>query len=148
MMKNILLCMTILPVIALSGCGDSGETPAKDSKKNDSDRTVEIQTVDTTPRYILYPTTNMWTFIKLDSRTGLMWLVQYSVSDKQDRFTYDLNPKELIEEKRSANGRFCLTPTQNLYNFILLDQVDGRTWQVQWSFDKEQRFVVPINLRI
>ena len=24
-------------------------------------------------------------------------------------------------------------------NFILLDQIDGRVWQVQWNIDKENR---------
>ncbi|MEI6662551.1 MAG: hypothetical protein WCL01_10525 [Comamonadaceae bacterium] len=35
-------------------------------------------------------------------------------------------------------GRFTLYPTRNMYNFILLDQDVGRTWQIQWSTDKEQ----------
>ena len=33
---------------------------------------------------------------------------------------------------------------QNIYNFILLDQIDGRVWQVQWSFKANERFVIPI----
>lgn len=28
--------------------------------------------------YRLFPTTNMWTFIKLNTRTGQMWQVQWS----------------------------------------------------------------------
>lgn len=38
----------------------------------------------------------------------------------------------------SKPGRFTLYPTQNRYNFILLDQTDGRTWQVQWSTKPEE----------
>lgn len=30
--------------------------------------------------YKLYPTDNMWTFLKLDTRTGKIWQVQYSVN--------------------------------------------------------------------
>ena len=58
-----------------------------------------------------------------------------------------LKPKPLEESIKRAleiyeierNGRFFLYPTQNMYNFILLDQIDGRTWQVQWSTEKSQR---------
>ena len=58
-----------------------------------------------------------------------------------------LKPKPLEESIKRAleiyeierNGRFFLYPTQNMYNFILLDQIDGRTWQVQWNIDKDKR---------
>ena len=29
--------------------------------------------------------------------------------------------------------------------FILLDRIDGKVWQVQWSFDEENRTVVPVS---
>ena len=32
----------------------------------------------TDARYKLYPTQNMWTFLKLDTETGRIWQVQYS----------------------------------------------------------------------
>ena len=38
-----------------------------------------------------------------------------------------------------------LYPTQNMWTFILLDQTDGRTWQVQWSTDYESRGILPIS---
>lgn len=97
-----------------------------------------------TARYKLYPTQNMWNFIKLDTQTGKMWMVQFSVEDSNDRFVYDLNPLYLYFNDDMVNGRFELYPTQNSWNFILLDQIDGRTWQVQWSFDKDKRGIVPI----
>lgn len=31
--------------------------------------------------YQLFPTQNVWTFIKLDTRNGKMWQVQFSVND-------------------------------------------------------------------
>ena len=34
---------------------------------------------------------------------------------------------------------------KNMYTFILLDQHDGRMWQVQWAIDADQRLVIPIN---
>jgi hypothetical protein len=41
-------------------------------------------------------------------------------------------------------GRFTLYATTNYYNFVLLDQIDGRTWQVQWSTNQNQMMVVRI----
>ena len=94
--------------------------------------------------YKLFPTQNMWTFIKLNTRNGKMWQVQYSVKGEEYRFETDLNRMPLISEKEESNGRFMLYPTQNTYNFILLDQLDGRTWQVQWSMEAENRGIMPI----
>ena len=74
-----------------------------------------------------------------------MWQVQYSVKGDDGRLEYDLNPNPLIDTGKKVNGRFELHSTQNIYNFILLDRIDGKIWQVQWSFDEANRAVVPIN---
>ena len=95
-------------------------------------------------RFKLVPTQNMWTFIKLDTQTGQMRLLQFSLENAESRFEYDLNPDVLVSDTEAISGRFELYPTQNIYNFILLDRTDGRTWQVQWSFDKQNRFIIPI----
>ena len=94
--------------------------------------------------YELFPTQNMWTFIKLNTRNGKMWQVQYDVSGSS-RFETYLSSKSLVSKDKEVNGRFTLYPTQNIYTFILLDQLDGRTWQVQWSIESENRLIVPIN---
>ena len=86
----------------------------------------------------------MWTFIKLDTQTGQMWQVQYSWTSEKERFEYDLNSQPLVTNGKKVNGRFELYPTQNIYNFILLDRIDGQVWQVQWSFDAENRLIVPV----
>ncbi len=93
--------------------------------------------------YQLYPTQNMWNFIKLDTRNGQMWQVQYDIKDNNRSVTY-LNSVPLVAKEEEANDRFTLYPTQNTFNFILLDQLDGRTWQVQWSFEAAHRVVIPI----
>ena len=93
--------------------------------------------------YKLYPTTNMWTFIKLNTRNGQLWQVQYHTeSDK--RFESILNTNSRVTPENESNERFVLYPTQNSYNFILLDQINGRIWQVQWSIDNDKRLVLPI----
>ena len=30
---------------------------------------------------------------------------------------------------------------KNNYNFIMVDVIDGRTWQVQWNVDEENRMI-------
>ena len=95
--------------------------------------------------YRLYKTTNNWIFIQLETATGKMWQIQYSVQDDK-RGGLVLNDKNLAEDKEVVVGRFTLYPTSNMWTFILLDQISGSSWQVQWSFDKKNRFVSPIYL--
>ena len=53
--------------------------------------------------------------------------------------------KDYISNSRIAqNGRFKLYPTDNMYNFIMLDVIDGDTYQVQWSIEEDERIVMPI----
>ena len=93
--------------------------------------------------YRLFPTQNIWTFIKLNTRNGQMWQVQYSIKDDNQLVT-PLSLQARASGKNEKNGRFTLYSTQNMFNFILLDQLDGRTWQVQWSIEENKRMVIPI----
>jgi len=87
--------------------------------------------------YRLFRTKNIHTFLRLDTRSGQIWHVQWSIEDDKS-FLYPLNTLPLSDGK--TTGRFTLVPTSNIYNFILLDQEDGRTWQVQWNTDTKKRF--------
>jgi hypothetical protein len=71
-----------------------------------------------------------------------MWQVQWGFESKY-RFENTLSDISRINIEDEKNGRFFLYPTTNIYNFILLDQIDGRTWQVQWG-KEEERAVIPI----
>ena len=93
--------------------------------------------------YRLYPTKNMWTFIKLNTRNGQLWQVQFDVKGR-NRFVSILSLERLANKENEVNNRFALYPTENMYNFILLDQLNGKTWQVQWSIEIENRFIIPI----
>ena len=96
------------------------------------------------PRYKLFPTQNTWTFLKLDTITGQIWQVQYSV-DKSPRMEYVLDDSiRIYSWNEQICGRFTLYETKNMYNFILLDTIDGRCWQVQWSIDENNRMVLRI----
>lgn len=84
----------------------------------------------------------MWTFIKLDTSNGKMWQVQFSVEGDDYRFEIPLNTNVLADSE--TPGRFELYPTQNIFNFLLLDKVSGTTWQVQWSMERENQGIAPI----
>ena len=105
--------------------------------KNQENRPIE------NARYKLFPTENIWTFLKLDTSNGKIWQVQYSI-DNNYRGEIVLNNKTLVSSEAAENGRFTLYPTKNMYNFILLDQKDGKIWQVQWSVEEENRVVIPM----
>lgn len=104
-------------------------------------------TVMQDPTYVfqLYPTDNMWTFIRLDTSNGQLWQVHFAVNDDSSRTEEVLSLSTLAIGSDAKAGRFCLYPTKNVYNFILLDRKEGKTWQVQWSFDQTKRGVIPIN---
>ncbi|MFO8068455.1 MAG: hypothetical protein R6U02_00425 [Alkalibacterium sp.] len=72
-----------------------------------------------------------------------MWQVQYDVGG-DNRFETYLNFVPLVPKEKEENGRFMLYSTQNIYTFILLDQIDGKMWQVQWSIESEERLIIPI----
>lgn len=134
-MNKLIITIIVLPIIALIGCSE--RKPAD----NILPKRLENYTNAT---YELYPTNNMWNYIKLNTRNGKMTMVQYSIEDDKNRLQYPLSEKALVAAEQEVNGRFKLEQTKNIYNFILLDQIDGRAWQVQWSFDADKCFVIPI----
>lgn len=71
-------------------------------------------------------------------------MVQWSTEDGK-QFSYDLSREsKLPANDKGTPGRFSLQSTDNIYNFILLDNVTGRTWQVQWNFEEDKRLVIEI----
>lgn len=106
-----------------------GETP-----------TVVAPTSSGINNFVLYPTSNIYTFLKLDTRNGKIWQVQYSMGENE--FEVVLNNTELVTNGKP--GQFALYPTTNNWTFILLDTVNGDTYHVQWSQDLDKRIVVPI----
>lgn len=110
--------------------------------QSSSDVPIQNISTDSSVVYRLFATRNMYTFIKLNTRNGQMWQVQWNMEiDK--RFESILSGISRVNEDGEKNGRFFLYPTTNIYTFILLDQINGRTWQVQWGKESE-RLVIPI----
>lgn len=105
--------------------------------------TISEPSQSPTAQYRLFRTNNIWTFIKLDTVTGKMWQLYFSLEDEGG--TVVLNEQDLASGKQKTPGRFTLYPTSNIWTFILIDQIDGNTWQVQWSQERKNRLVIPIN---
>ena len=91
-------------------------------------------------RYKLYQTDNIYTFLQLDTKTGQIKQVQWSLdSDKEGSVT--INDEDLSYGLGYGSGSFELYPTKNMYQFILLDKTDGRNWHVQWGMEFEKRWI-------
>ena len=93
-------------------------------------------------RFRLFKTENMWNFLELDTQTGRIWQVQFTVDKDVSRVKMPINDKSLVTEGK--NGRFTLYPTDNMWNFLLVDQDVGLVWQVQFSVDDENRGLFPV----
>lgn len=106
--------------------------------------TIQQKQTSGNSTYQLFPTKNYWTFIKLDTRNGKMWQVHFSIKDDEGQGELILSNLNLVSKEKEINSRFTLYPTENMYNFLLLDQIDGDVYQVQWSMDEKNRFVLPI----
>jgi len=130
-MKTTLITLLFLVALNFSFAQTTSEVP------------TQIISTDTAVTYRLFSTRNMYTFIKLDTRNGKMWQVQWSNKGKEYRFESTLSDNSQVNKDEEKNGRFFLYPTTNIYTFILLDQVDGRTWQVQWG-KEDERLVIRI----
>lgn len=89
-------------------------------------------------RYKIYPTENLYILIKLDTQTGKLDLIQWSLKSK-DEFNVTLNASDL--SVYTNLNSFELYPTKNMYQFILLDKATGRNWHVQWSTKDSERWI-------
>ena len=126
-----MLCIAVMALVAQFTFAQSVDFPATE------------YTQDPKANYRLYKTKNIYNFIKLDTRTGQMEMVQWTTNGFPG--TYMLSDVKRVDNPEDEiPGRFTLYSTTNFYNFVLLDQIDGRTWQVQWSTNQNQMMVVRI----
>lgn len=144
MRKRLIFCLISFLFIVVSCKADNddykGYNVGDTEKYNESGTEEYIMQYS---HYKMYPTDNIWTFLKLDTSNGMIWQVQFSVKGDDYRFETPINTYPLNRDGNEPD-RFELYPTKNMYNFILLDTVDGRVWQVQWSMDADKRFIIPI----
>ena len=93
------------------------------------------------PVWKLVPTRNNWMFLNLNTMTGEIQEVQFSMED-ETRFGRLHSVGELLRANLTGNepvDRFDLVPTKNIYTFLLLDKISGSVWQIQWGENKFRR---------
>ncbi len=88
-------------------------------------------------RFELYPTKNIYNFLRLDRVTGQIEQIQWS-TDKYNELSVPVNTENL---SLSSTSFFELYPTDNIYQFILMDKSNGRTWHVQWGMERADRWI-------
>ena len=89
---------------------------------------------NTSLRYKLYPTFNMWTYLKLDTQTGRVTMLQFSTNSRTEEGEIYIGiPMETYVGDEAKNGRYELYPTTNMWTFLMIDQMNGNTFHIQWS---------------
>ena len=83
-------------------------------------------------RFKLYKTENFYNFLELDTKTGKIQQVQWTL-DGENEGSVVINDVDLSLEIGYSSGSFELYPTSNIYQFILIDKTNGRKWHVQWG---------------
>ena len=142
MKKFVLLTLALFYAFGISA--QIGHSPNIDSDSTSSyitalleDIDMKIHKVDANNRYKFYPTENMYNFLKLDTQTGRIEQVQWSLdTDKEGSIIINNEDLSWI-----SGSLFELYPTQNIYQFLLLDNSNGRTWHVQWGMEDNKRWM-------
>lgn len=91
-------------------------------------------------RYKLYQTDNIYTLLQLDTKTGKIEQVQWSLESANEG-SLSINDDDLSYGEGYGSGSFELYPTKNMYQFILIDKTDGRKWHVQWGIGENKRWI-------
>ena len=91
-------------------------------------------------RFKLYQTDNIYTFLQLDTKTGMIEQVQWSL-DSDNEGAVSINSEDLTYGLGYGSGSFELYPTKNMYQFILLDRTTGRKGHVQWGMESSKRWI-------
>ena len=91
-------------------------------------------------RYKLYQTDNIYTFLQLDTKTGMIEQVQWSL-DSDNEGSVSINIEDLTYGLGFGSGSFELYPTKNMYQYLLLDKTTGRKWHVQWGMESSKRWI-------
>ena len=92
--------------------------------------------------YRLFNTTNVNTLIALETSTGKLYQIHPGIGENAAQGILVLNEEDLTPEgSESESNRFTLYPTPNIFSFILVDQLIGRFWRVQWNYEKDKRFI-------
>lgn len=150
-MKRITTVIAILCMfsIGVAQKKQSDQQAPKDSTLNRIDSLIQITNAwleqiecdhSLKQRYKLYQTENIYTLLQLDTKTGEIEQVQWSL-DSENEGCVTINNIDLTYGSGHGSGSFELYPTKNMYQFILLDKTSGRKWHVQWGMKTNERWI-------
>ena len=91
-------------------------------------------------RYKLYQTENIYTLLQLDTKTGMIEQVQWSL-DSDNEGSVSINSDDLTYGLGYGSGSFEFYPTKNMYQFILINKTTGQKWHVQWGMESSKRWI-------
>ena len=121
-------------------------TTSVGAQTNEYRQTVTNSINNKDAKFLLFPTRNNFIFLKLNTCNGEVYLVQFSLDKPESRFETKIESYlyPLVSTKEESNGRFYLYPTANFFNYLLVDQIDGRVWQLQWGFKSADHKLIKI----
>ena len=146
-MKNKLIALLFLLGLVTSGVAQNSATA--DAHLNAMDGSLSIikmwaeqieKDLSLKQRYKLYQTENIYTFLQLDTKTGIVKQVQWSL-DSDNEGTITINGDDLTRGYGDGSNTFELYPTKNMYQFILLNKCTGDKWHIQWGMERENRWI-------
>ena len=88
--KAVTISLLLFSFVCLTSCNNTGGKLEELEKQVNK---IALNTANADPIYRLYPTRNMWNFLKLDTRNGKISMVQFSVEDNEKQFEYVLSNK-------------------------------------------------------
>lgn len=140
-MRNVLFMLLLFPLVAFSQ-EDNNKFSSSDSIAININNWLEQIELDISlkNRYKLYKTENIYNLLRLDTKTGRIAQVQWSLNDDNEG-TITINDDDLTYGVEYGSGTFELYPTNNMYQFILLNKANGRMWHVQWGLDDKKRWI-------
>lgn len=143
MKKYLIICFLFCCTLAMA----QNQSVHHDISKSDSlllDNSLWLEQIELDlslkERYKLYQTENIYTLLRLDTKTGQISQVQWGLKGDIEG-TVVINDRDLTMGYGHGSRTFELYPTKNMYQFILLDKTDGRLWHVQWGTDADHRWI-------
>ncbi len=135
--KSIFLIIALLLMLSLFAIPLTSYSADTIKFRMDPSQKIEVP-------YRLFRTDNMWSQLLLNTEDGRLWQVSFGTGKDDLKAIIPINDKPLISKDQAKVGRFTLYPTDNMWNFLLLDQYDGRVWQCQFSTQSEGRFIIEL----
>ena len=140
-MKKLLLIL-LLGLVASTTFGQKKALNRDSILVEIRDALEDIKYLESTKdKYKMYPTENIYTFLRLNTSTGQIDQVQWSLDDEKEGYV-TINAIDLSYGVPGLH--FELYPTQNMYQFILLEKSLGLMYHVQWGMGDEKRWIRPI----